>query len=327
MRPYFSIIIPLYKTENFLEECILSVKNQSFENFECIVVNDGSPGVELTELTLDLKNNIDLSNLKKVKQAETIFKYIVKDDRRFKYFEKINEGLGPTKDFAINKTIGERLVILDSDDLLDSNYLQESYNKITEFKQDTIFFGNVKLLTNNNLSNFKDSQKFVPNKNNLKSILVFPTWTVTPVCYFWQIDLIKKYKIKNHFINKGEDTCFVIDMILSYRKEYGIKNIHNNFIKIDNSYYIYRQFPNQMTRADGFEIELFKHTTLAVKSRLTILKNFGFIYYILGVLFIYRFTLYRKRLETKNKILNLTYNTTVKTLTLFSLLISGVKKL
>ena len=49
--PFFSLVVPIYKTEQYLEQCLSSIKNQSFQDFECIVVNDGSLGVELAKFT------------------------------------------------------------------------------------------------------------------------------------------------------------------------------------------------------------------------------------------------------------------------------------
>ena len=46
-RPYFSVIIPNYKNEPFIEQCLDSVKSQTFSDFECILLDDGSPGVEV----------------------------------------------------------------------------------------------------------------------------------------------------------------------------------------------------------------------------------------------------------------------------------------
>jgi cellulose synthase/poly-beta-1,6-N-acetylglucosamine synthase-like glycosyltransferase len=48
-QPQFTIIIPLYKTEQYLFECLNSVITQKFQNYECLIINDGSVGVELSD--------------------------------------------------------------------------------------------------------------------------------------------------------------------------------------------------------------------------------------------------------------------------------------
>ena len=45
MQPTISIVVPIYKVEDYLERCINSILNQSFENFELILVDDGSPDI------------------------------------------------------------------------------------------------------------------------------------------------------------------------------------------------------------------------------------------------------------------------------------------
>jgi GT2 family glycosyltransferase len=67
MKPFFSIVIPVYKTEPFLEEFLLSVINQSFKDFECIVINDGSPGVDYEDFSRNQRSTF--------KNDVTIFVY------------------------------------------------------------------------------------------------------------------------------------------------------------------------------------------------------------------------------------------------------------
>lgn len=329
-RPFFSIVVPLYKTEAFLEECLLSVKNQTFIDLECIVVNDGSPGSELVDFSKNqnslFNHSIDLTGVISSGQAKKIFDRVVGHDSRFKYFEKQNEGLGPTKNFALDKATGLRLVILDSDDYLDINYLQNAFYVISKHKPETIVYGNVKIVENSHVSTFISSQKFVPKTNSLKSMLVFPTWTVTPVSYFWDIDILKKYDVKNVYKSKGEDTCFAIDMIIAYGREYGKKVVKEDFKQIIDSLYVYRQFTNQMTKSEGFEIELFDHTTSGLKQRIASFKQIGLIYHVLVILFVWRFQLYRRRLMTTSKIHRQVYGSIAKLLTAISLVTSSTKK-
>ncbi|NJK71340.1 MAG: glycosyltransferase family 2 protein [Thermales bacterium] len=190
-KPFFSIIIPIYKTEEFLEECLESVKNQTFSDYECIVINDGSPGIPISSKKSPLYK-IDSS-----KQVKKIFDSVTKKDKRFKLYQKKNEGLSATKNFGIAKASGQRLVILDSDDYLNKSYLHNAYSFIIKNNHNNIFYGNVKILEGKKVNSFASSQKFLPTKNSLKTILTFPTWTVTPVSYFWRLDIIQKHQITN----------------------------------------------------------------------------------------------------------------------------------
>jgi glycosyltransferase involved in cell wall biosynthesis len=82
MNTILSIIIPCFNSEATLEATLTSVYNQEYQNWEAIIVNDGS-----TDTTEKIAN----------KWLEI--------DSRFQYFYKQNEGLGKTRNFAINKAI------------------------------------------------------------------------------------------------------------------------------------------------------------------------------------------------------------------------------
>ena len=99
MNPILSIIIPCYNSEATLEETLKSVLNQEFQEWEAIIVNDGSP-----------------DNL------ETIaIKYIEKDTR-FKYFKKENGGLGSARNYGIQKSKGHYILPLDSDNQIEKDF-------------------------------------------------------------------------------------------------------------------------------------------------------------------------------------------------------------
>jgi len=320
--PFFSIIIPVYKTELYLEKCLKSIKEQTFIDYECIVIDDGSPGVDASTFSkedlLDAEATLDLNNINQREQSYGIFDFVTQKDERFTIIVKDNEGLGPTKNLGLEKATGKHLVILDSDDFLENDYLEKAHQALKFKPKNLIYFGNLKTFENGFYGDFKSSLRFLPKQNNLKSLLVFPTWSVTPICYFWQLDIIKKYDIKFRFKNKGEDTAFAIENILANHKEFG--NLKFEMLDI---YYIYRQFENQMTKSDGFEVDLFNHTTSFVKSKLKELGKLGLIYKVLGMLFVLRFSIYRDRYLSKNKTERFVLNILAKGLTVLSIIIAG----
>jgi len=324
--PFFSIIIPVYKTEIYLEKCLSSIKNQSFTDFECLVLSDGSPGVDISTYTkedlLDAECTIDLASMHQSEQSGDIFEFVAGKDKRFKLISKQNEGLGPTKNLGLKLATGKHLVFLDSDDFLELDYLEKAHQALKYKPNNLIYFGNLKTLEYGFYGNFKDSQKFLPQTNDLKNMLVFPTWSVTPIGYFWSLEIIKKHNIEFRFKNKGEDTAFAIENILANTAEFG----NLRFEQLD-IYYIYRQFDEQMTKSDGFEIELFNHTTSFVTSKMAELGHLGLIYRVLGMLFVLRFSIYRERLQAKNKLKKFVLAILAKGLTILAILLAGTKKM
>ncbi|MFC6267076.1 glycosyltransferase family 2 protein [Frigoriflavimonas asaccharolytica] len=99
--PEISIIVPCYNQAEYLDECLQSVLNQTFQNWECIIVNDGSP---------------DNTEEKAEKWAQK--------DARFKYLNKENGGLSSARNAGIEIAKGEWILPLDSDDKIGNKYLE-----------------------------------------------------------------------------------------------------------------------------------------------------------------------------------------------------------
>lgn len=110
MIPKLSVIIPCYNSEKTLENTLVSVLNQTYQDWEALIINDGS-----TDGT------------------ETIASAWVNRDQRFKYFSKSNEGLGKARNFGIDKAVGEYILPLDSDNLAETEFASKAI-KIFEDK-------------------------------------------------------------------------------------------------------------------------------------------------------------------------------------------------
>ena len=106
----FSVIIPCYNQAHFLSQCLDSLLEQGFENWEAILVNDGS-----TDDT-----------------DEVVQEYSAVDSR-IKWVKKINGGLSSARNFGIENALGSRFIFLDADDFIYPNCLA----KIAEVLQDS----------------------------------------------------------------------------------------------------------------------------------------------------------------------------------------------
>lgn len=93
--PLISVIIPSYNSENYLAETIHSVQNQSYENWECIIIDDGSTD-----------------------QTNELVKKIITLDSRIHYYYQENSGLSASRNFGIAIAKGDYIQLLDSDDVL-----------------------------------------------------------------------------------------------------------------------------------------------------------------------------------------------------------------
>ena len=108
-----SIVVPIYNVENYLRMCLNSIQNQTYQNFECLLINDGSPD-----------NSADICR-----------EYLAKD-ARFRYFEKENGGSSSARNFGIERSEGEYVTFVDSDDWLEHDALQLLYDALKKENAD-----------------------------------------------------------------------------------------------------------------------------------------------------------------------------------------------
>jgi glycosyltransferase involved in cell wall biosynthesis len=114
-----SIIIPCFNSEATLEGTLKSVLDQDFEEWEAIIVNDGSP-----------------DNLQTI-----ALKYVDKDTR-FKYFKKENGGLGAARNFGIKKSTGIFILPLDSDNQIEKDFVLHAIAVFENDKNVGVVHGN-----------------------------------------------------------------------------------------------------------------------------------------------------------------------------------------
>ena len=126
MKPLVSIIIPVYNVEQYLEQCLDSVVNQTYSKIEAIVINDGS-----TDSSLDI-----------LKQYSE--KYM-----NIKLIDKKNTGQGDTRNIGIDMASGEYIFFLDSDDYIKNDTIEVLINNITN-DIDIIVYNGVPFNTEDN---------------------------------------------------------------------------------------------------------------------------------------------------------------------------------
>ena len=148
-HPKISVIIPIYNSENFIKECLNSLINQSFKNFEIIGINDGSTD----------------NSLKILKEFEE------KDERIYLKTQN-NLGAGIARNVGMKMAKGEYLIFLDSDDIFNETMLEELYAKIKGNNLEIVICNSNSFDTLNNKKifygkrySFSDEQMMILNKN------------------------------------------------------------------------------------------------------------------------------------------------------------------
>jgi glycosyltransferase involved in cell wall biosynthesis len=237
-HPFFSIIVPVFKTEAYLQECLESIKSQTFTDFECFVVNDGSPGPE----------------------SGLIFEKIVGSDLRFGLINKENAGVSSARNRGLEKVSGKWLLQIDSDDWVTPEHLTSFYDKLKTFELESD--ANKKLpnklpkklpIVRFILSEFYNTKvplhTYLPKELTLGNII--HSCTLMNVNYAINLAIVKKYnlkfderlgrgsKLETRISNGGEDFLFGFQYLSAVEAEFGVGGFE--LIPISDKTYKYRE--------------------------------------------------------------------------------------
>jgi len=215
----FSVIIPVYNVEKYLMQCVESVLNQTYKNYEIVMIDDGS-----TDSSPSICDNL-------AKQYSNISVYHQK-----------NSGLIATRRFGISKAKGTWIVHLDSDDCLREETLETLNSKITKYpKVDCMIVGIERFVDKIPAA---DSDRFgkesyFEDKNKILRKILFDASYNSLVRKIAKRDLVGIDDLSPYYhIQLGEDLVQTLE-VLKYC---------NNFLFISDLLYMYRINPNSMTR-------------------------------------------------------------------------------
>lgn len=135
MNPLISIVVPIYRVEDYLEQCIKSLINQTYKNLEIILVDDGSP-----------------DNCPKICDEWE------KRDNRIKVIHKKNGGLSDARNAGIAVATGEYIAFLDSDDWVDIRFYDTLYSQLVKYNCDIASAGYIATSDRNAVINNKSSE-------------------------------------------------------------------------------------------------------------------------------------------------------------------------
>lgn len=105
-----SVIVPIYNVEKYLEKCLYSLIKQSYQNLQIILIDDGSTDA-----------------------SGTICDYFAEKDERIVCYHKLNGGLSSARNYGLKKVKGKYLTFVDSDDYVETSYIQEMYDALIKY--------------------------------------------------------------------------------------------------------------------------------------------------------------------------------------------------
>ncbi len=224
-----SIVVPVYNSALYLNQCVESLINQSYIHIEIILINDGSTD-----------------------DSGAICDQLALKDRRIRIFHIENNGVSNARNIGIEKAVFEYIMFVDSDDWVDSKTCEEAYFKIKNEKSDILFWSYSK-----EYKLFSQKENYLENNNNLfigKNSNVIKTRCIglignqmrhptktdvvnTPWAKLYSRNLILKNNIR--FVERAkvgmEDVLFNIEVMMKAQR-ISYLNRYLNHYRIDNPY-------------------------------------------------------------------------------------------
>ncbi|WP_379739677.1 glycosyltransferase family 2 protein [Flavobacterium ponti] len=253
-----SIIIPTYNQVEYIVSTLESVSKQSYEKWECLIIDDGSND-----------------------NTEEVIHQIIKNDSRFKYFKKSNGGASSARNYGINIAKGEYIQFLDSDDCLHEDKLIKSIDAFKENKTSDIIISNFNMF-NDSIYNLLPPYCSLENKVfDFNSILLDwdVTYTIPLHCAMFKKTLFKEVRFDESIQSKedwimwvtifqnGARATFLNQSLAFYR--YNNNGNHTN----DDDNFIKANMIVYKLITEESKIKLFEKNLKDLKDKLAVLKK------------------------------------------------------
>ena len=256
----FSVICCCYNSEKYILETLLSIKNQSYKNYEIIIVNDGSKDNTSNIINIFIKKNKDV---------------------KIKFIEQENKGLAESRNTAIKNSSYPWISIIDHDDLWEINKLEEQVKDIKNNEDSRLFFSDFKYLNNLEYPNTRfntaiKKDNYDPYKINMKKKSGFINLSIYG-CFIGSSTVTFK---KDIFLELGgfeKKYIFITDYIffLNVSKKYNIfcsNKVLSQWREHDlqSTKLINHTYVNEMNR---LYLKLYFDKNLLIFHKIRILKN------------------------------------------------------
>ena len=169
--PFISVVIPLYNKENYIGSTIENVLNQSFQDFEIVIVDDGS-----TDNSFAIANSFN--------------------DSRIRLLQQKNAGPSAARNKGIELSESNFIALLDADDVWKKNHLEELYNSISKFPDAALFCNAYQLklqknFTHNATYNLQNMHDIQPVEDYFSASIIHPLAWTSAVAFnksdFWDL--------------------------------------------------------------------------------------------------------------------------------------------
>ena len=206
MGTLISIIIPVYNAEKYLRKTLRCVKKQSFKDFECILINDGSSD-----------------------GSQSIIDEFCSTDERFKTYYKENGGVSSARNLGLEKSVGKYTIFYDADDVIPKGSVNFLYESIISENAD-MAIGRMTIETEYGKREYKSVKSMVEEKQ-ISLLDARLLWNGSLCNKIFSSDIIKRNKIIFRDYDIGQDILFLYDYIFYCNKIAGCNEIVYRYFK------------------------------------------------------------------------------------------------
>lgn len=246
-KELISVIVPVYNAEKYLQKCLDSILEQTYQNLEIIIINDGSTD-----------------------NSGQICQEYEKKDARIIYIEKENSGVSNTRNAGMDRMTGTYVTFVDSDDWVEPNYVNFLYEKVIDHKADIVVGNYTSFNESNSVFYFHtsadyyekvyDNKSIIPclydSKELLKSALIVPWGKI------YKKAIINNFRFPIDRI--GEDALFNLKVLLDSK----------NIVYVNKSAYIYRVREGSLSNT--WTDEWIRDAIYIIEERLSLLATLGY---------------------------------------------------
>lgn len=203
-EPFFSIIIPVYNVDKYLEDCLNSILEQNYTNYEIICIDDASTD-----------NSINI--LKKYSEKYQCIQVM---------YNEFNKGLSYSRNRGIDVAKGQYIWFVDSDDMISNNALSILYNILKKYSVDILYIGYKKIVDNKEYSITSNELKTNTVMSGLEMFVQFhkvSNWKIMACGQLIKRGFINKNRLKFYDGIYHEDVLFSFESIIKAKKVMNIK--------------------------------------------------------------------------------------------------------
>lgn len=224
-----SIIVPVYNSERYLEECVLSILNQTWSKLEVILIDDGSSD-----------------------RSGEICDNLAQQDNRVRVIHKLNQGVSAARNDGIMAARGEILGFVDSDDCCQPEMLSTLYSELTSNQAELAFCGYSDLTKRGTVPHPESLEPGIYEGEEIRNTVIAKLIGIDDHvpqcaqlmgsmcrCLFYKDMVNRSPELRLRPIKLAEDQLFLIEYLLRCHKA----------VFVDKPFYLYRNNPASATRS------------------------------------------------------------------------------